>query len=321
MGPPKNHQHKARWWFQIFFSPLSGEDVQFDEHIFQMGWNHQPERNCRSQFCRNFTQQPWITVPYSWIGDSPKKKVHPKPPQPTDLPPKKKSSTNLLGLNFSIYFLVCQIWTITPPDLSTQQRYTGGTIGMMKGPDGSLRPEPGELQRRLTKIEELNQAQPLGRFDAGWLGVSRGGMWQMAVGWFLVLKTEKADLSWKKDLCFFVVFRKIGCLISYGEGMRIVPLMGGGWIMNFQTTFGCVFNKILDLELECGMECHDMWRLSWVDYWPPPTARCLRIVFLSATWRNLILSWIRQTCGWPLKHGWQSGVSLVGFCLKNPPWK
>ena len=35
--------------------------------------------------------------------------------------------------------------------------YTGGTIGMMKGPDGSLRPEPGELQRRLTKIEELNQ--------------------------------------------------------------------------------------------------------------------------------------------------------------------
>ena len=23
------------------FSPLLGEDFQFDEHIFQMGWNHQ----------------------------------------------------------------------------------------------------------------------------------------------------------------------------------------------------------------------------------------------------------------------------------------
>ena len=30
-------------WFQTFFwfSPLPGEMIQFDEHIFQMGWNHQ----------------------------------------------------------------------------------------------------------------------------------------------------------------------------------------------------------------------------------------------------------------------------------------
>ena len=30
---------RSRWWFQIFFlfSPLFGEDFQFDEHIFQMG--------------------------------------------------------------------------------------------------------------------------------------------------------------------------------------------------------------------------------------------------------------------------------------------
>ena len=34
---------QGRWWFQIFFwcAPLFGEDCQFDEHIFQMGWNHQ----------------------------------------------------------------------------------------------------------------------------------------------------------------------------------------------------------------------------------------------------------------------------------------
>ena len=25
------------------FSSLLGEDSQFDEHIFQMGWNHQPD--------------------------------------------------------------------------------------------------------------------------------------------------------------------------------------------------------------------------------------------------------------------------------------
>ena len=33
----------TRWWFPFFyfFLPLSGEMIQFDEHIFQMGWNHQ----------------------------------------------------------------------------------------------------------------------------------------------------------------------------------------------------------------------------------------------------------------------------------------
>ena len=31
------------WWFQkLFFSPRSlGEMIRFDDHIFQMGWNHQ----------------------------------------------------------------------------------------------------------------------------------------------------------------------------------------------------------------------------------------------------------------------------------------
>ena len=33
----------ARRWFQTFFifTPILGEMIQFDEHIFQMGWNHQ----------------------------------------------------------------------------------------------------------------------------------------------------------------------------------------------------------------------------------------------------------------------------------------
>ena len=36
----------SRWWFvsNIFgnFHPIPGEMIQFDEHIFQRGWNHQP---------------------------------------------------------------------------------------------------------------------------------------------------------------------------------------------------------------------------------------------------------------------------------------
>ena len=40
---------KSRWWFQIFlFSPPSREMIQFDEHIFQMGWNHQLPTTCRN---------------------------------------------------------------------------------------------------------------------------------------------------------------------------------------------------------------------------------------------------------------------------------
>ena len=32
----------AGWWFQTFFifTPNPGKMVPFDEHIFQMGWNH-----------------------------------------------------------------------------------------------------------------------------------------------------------------------------------------------------------------------------------------------------------------------------------------
>ena len=42
----------SRWWFQIqycFFSFLLGEDSHFDEHIFQIGWNHQPDIHVKSR--------------------------------------------------------------------------------------------------------------------------------------------------------------------------------------------------------------------------------------------------------------------------------
>jgi len=37
--------NESRWWFQTyFFHPYLEKLIQFDEHIFQMGWfNHQPE--------------------------------------------------------------------------------------------------------------------------------------------------------------------------------------------------------------------------------------------------------------------------------------
>ncbi len=43
----KTTKNKARWWFQRFFilTPITGEMIQFDEHIFQMGWNHYPPWN------------------------------------------------------------------------------------------------------------------------------------------------------------------------------------------------------------------------------------------------------------------------------------
>ena len=42
--PNGDKTHLPRWWFQIFFifhpEPW-GNDFPFDDHIFQMGWNHQ----------------------------------------------------------------------------------------------------------------------------------------------------------------------------------------------------------------------------------------------------------------------------------------
>ena len=47
----------SRWRFLFYFvvSPLPGEMMQFDEHIFQMGWNHQLIILCqKNEFNLNF---------------------------------------------------------------------------------------------------------------------------------------------------------------------------------------------------------------------------------------------------------------------------
>ena len=40
-----HHHIKTGWWFRIvfIFHPYLGKGSQFDEHIFQRGWNHQQE--------------------------------------------------------------------------------------------------------------------------------------------------------------------------------------------------------------------------------------------------------------------------------------
>ena len=80
-----NHirRQAARWWFPIFFmfTPIIWEDSHFDEHIFQMGWNHQlvcdlffksPNNPHPSRSNRMF----WVAIPseknrngsgWSWI--------------------------------------------------------------------------------------------------------------------------------------------------------------------------------------------------------------------------------------------------------------
>ena len=167
--------------------------------------------------------------------------------------------------------------------------------------------------RTSTTFDQNRRVEPGGRWADGRMSRGDGRRWLVFFFW----KRKKRTFPEKRPLSFLVVFPENWLFNKLGRRhANFVPLMGDGWIMNFETTFGCVFNKILDLELECGMECYDMWRSSWVDYWPPPW-RCLRIVFLSATWRNLIRSWIQQTCGWAA-NTWESQSVSLAVCLKNP---
>ena len=77
------------WWFQIFFivPPIWGNDSQFDEHIFQMGWfNHQLEE------ITSFFQ--------SWPFDSPNG-GHLKTPGKVTNKTLKKATRKNLGCLFS----------------------------------------------------------------------------------------------------------------------------------------------------------------------------------------------------------------------------
>ena len=54
---------RTRWWFYIFFVfiPKIGEIIQFDEHIFRMGWfNHQLEMPPTRMFF--FPSCPWLEI-------------------------------------------------------------------------------------------------------------------------------------------------------------------------------------------------------------------------------------------------------------------
>jgi len=61
---------KTGWWQLKYFefSALFGEDFQFDDHIFQMGWfNHQPEKKgSHSRFLKEIFGNPMLKNPSFW---------------------------------------------------------------------------------------------------------------------------------------------------------------------------------------------------------------------------------------------------------------
>ena len=48
------------WWFQtlFIFTPKIGEDEPILTHIFQMGWNHQPDKDFKKNRVRNYATLP-----------------------------------------------------------------------------------------------------------------------------------------------------------------------------------------------------------------------------------------------------------------------
>ena len=68
----------TRWWFQRFFTftPNPGEMIQFDDHIFQLGWNYQLDDHEKvyefpspKVVLPNLTEIPFPTRPQTWNSD------------------------------------------------------------------------------------------------------------------------------------------------------------------------------------------------------------------------------------------------------------
>ena len=55
----------SRWWFEICF--IFGEGFQFDEHIFQMGWNHQLVLSVRIDFFFNQQFPRWFGISFIFM--------------------------------------------------------------------------------------------------------------------------------------------------------------------------------------------------------------------------------------------------------------
>ena len=70
--PKLGESSNTRWWFQLFFyvHPYLGK-ISILTHIFQMGWNHQPEYNMYCILLYNAqnweSNWGWIVIkPYKW---------------------------------------------------------------------------------------------------------------------------------------------------------------------------------------------------------------------------------------------------------------
>ena len=70
-GNFRNYSTSSRWWFQIFFIfNLTWEMIHFDDHICQMGWNHQQKPPAfllrKALWCLRVTQN----LPHAWMWKS-----------------------------------------------------------------------------------------------------------------------------------------------------------------------------------------------------------------------------------------------------------
>ena len=59
---------KTGWWQlkYFLFSSLPREMIHFDEHIFQVGWNHQLEKMRGVFYCFFFPVDPWDLMICDW---------------------------------------------------------------------------------------------------------------------------------------------------------------------------------------------------------------------------------------------------------------
>ena len=59
----------SRWWFHVCFTFHPGEMIQFDEHIFQMGWFNQQLVMIELQFIvgEYFWKGCVSTTKYKWV--------------------------------------------------------------------------------------------------------------------------------------------------------------------------------------------------------------------------------------------------------------
>ena len=271
----------VRWCFQILVYFHLPKKNWGGRSTFFLKWpskNHQHKGIVARSL--GTSVQPWLTQLANGSGflvnTDPNCILNPNSTQPTH--PQKKSGTNLLRLSSPYFFCVK-----FPAQHTTFPPYRGTQVAPLVWWKVLMVPYARNL-------ENFNDVWPKSK---SWTRRSRWcGRWQAMLGirWWSCFFSENGNRPFlKKDLWFFVVTGK--WLFNKGDGEGMHFSVDEWWMDHELSNISLVFSR-------------KPW--TWnVLSWPPR----LRIVFLSATWRNLILSWIPQTCGWVAKK-WESQMWL-----------